>query len=279
MNIDKEKLKGLAGTVVVHAVIVVLLLFVVMRTPVQSEESGMSVLLGDADVSQGPSQQYQYTEVTPAPQPVQPQDVLENVAPKPVEEPVITQEDEPTVEMPTPSQIEAQKRAEQERQEAERRAQQERIEAERKAEQERQANELANQLVANALSNTNNATSGESEDPNATPTAQGNIEGETTGNPAASGSGVQGTFDLAGREAVGALPHPNIHFQEEGRVVVTIVVDPDGNVVSTSIHRRTNTTNAQLRAAAEEAARKAKFNKINGVDNASGTITYYFKVR
>ena len=67
--------------------------------------------------------------------------------------------------------------------------------------------------------------------------------------------------------------------QDEGRVVVNITVNPDGKVVATSINRRTNTVNPELRKAAEDAAKRAQFNGIDGVDNQTGTITYYFKLR
>ena len=72
---------------------------------------------------------------------------------------------------------------------------------------------------------------------------------------------------------------PIYNVQDEGRVVVTIVVDPQGRVVSTGINKQTNTMNQQLRKAALDAARKARFNTISGVDNQSGTITYYFKLK
>jgi len=77
----------------------------------------------------------------------------------------------------------------------------------------------------------------------------------------------------------GGLPVPVYNVQEEGRVVVTIVVNPAGKVISTSINKRTNTVNPVLRKAAEDAARKARFNTVDGVDNQSGTITYYFRLR
>ena len=92
---------------------------------------------------------------------------------------------------------------------------------------------------------------------------------------------VQGTFDLNGRSiSSGGLPCPVSTVQEEGRVVVTITVDSDGKVVATSINLRTNTSNAELRKAAEDAAKKACFNRVDGVNNhQTGTITYYFKQR
>ena len=109
------------------------------------------------------------------------------------------------------------------------------------------------------------------------------IEGRKDGNSnqgGMHGAGGYGTFDLNGRSlGSGGLPIPVYNVQDEGRVVVTIVVNPAGKVISTSINKRTNTVNSQLRRAAEEAARKARFNVVDGVDNQSGTITYYFKLR
>ena len=94
-----------------------------------------------------------------------------------------------------------------------------------------------------------------------------------------SGVGSYGTWDIGGRDMLGELPRPSYSIQEEGRVVVTITVDPKGNVIDTRINNRTNTTNLQLRQAAEEAAKKTKFNAVSGESNQTGTITYYFKLK
>ena len=48
---------------------------------------------------------------------------------------------------------------------------------------------------------------------------------------------------------------------------------------SATVCAQFNTVNPTLRKAAEEAARKARFNKVDGVNNQSGTITYYFKLK
>ena len=108
--------------------------------------------------------------------------------------------------------------------------------------------------------------------------AEGSIEGnENIG--VSKGVGNYGTVDLNGRGLVGDLPRPQYNVQDEGRVVVTITVSPEGEVMRAEINSRTNTTNTELRKAALNAARKARFNKVNGLDNQSGTITYYFKLR
>lgn len=89
-----------------------------------------------------------------------------------------------------------------------------------------------------------------------------------------------GTWDMGGRNIIGELPMPVYNgIQEEGRVVVTITVNPKGDVIDTQINNRTNTTNKKLRSAAEDAARKIKFNAIDGKNNQTGTITYYFKLK
>ena len=109
------------------------------------------------------------------------------------------------------------------------------------------------------------------------------IQGSPTGNSAegqSTGVGGYGTFDLNGRSlGSDGLPRPVYNVQEEGRVVVTITVNPAGQVIHTSINKRTNTANAALRKAAEDAARKATFNAVGGVNNQTGTITYYFKLK
>ena len=98
--------------------------------------------------------------------------------------------------------------------------------------------------------------------------------------PRATDISVQGTFDLNGRSiSGGGLPVPSNMTHDEGRVVVTITVNPAGMVITTSINLRTNTTNPELRQAAEEAAKRARFNKVDGLENQTGTITYYFKMR
>ena len=116
-----------------------------------------------------------------------------------------------------------------------------------------------------------------------TGTAGQGIEGSPTGNAVegkSTGVGGYGTFDLNGRSlGPGGLPMPVYNVQEEGRVVVTITVNPAGQVIQTSINKRTNTANATLRKAAEDAARKARFNTVDGVNNQTGTITYYFKLK
>ena len=215
-------------------------------------------MMGNTELAQGHTESYQFTEVSSIKSDVPNIENAPQTQPEPqVEEPLITQPDEPTVDMPTPEEIEAQKRAEAERLAAERAAQQ----------------------MASAFGKGfEMGSKGE-----ATDKVEEGTQGAETGVSAAdkaTGLGVQGTFDLNGRNISGdGLPVPVNTVQDEGRVVVNITVNPAGKVVATSINRRTNTVNPELRKAAEDAAKRAQFNQINAVDNQTGTITYYFKLR
>jgi TonB family protein len=242
----------------VHALVVLLLVLLKLHTPVLEEESGIPVELGNVAQAQGHTESYQFTEVSSMKSDVPNIENAPQTQPQPqVDEPLITQPDEPTVDMPTAEELEAQKRAEAERQAAERAAQQ----------------------MASAFGKGfEMGSKGE-----ATEQPEEGTQGTETGVSEAEkavGIGVQGTFDLNGRSLSGeGLPRPINTVQAEGRVVVTITVNPAGEVIATSINLRTNTTDPQLRKAAEDAARRAKFNATDGIDNQTGTITYYFKLR
>ena len=125
MKIEKSQIVGLAVTLAVHALAVVLLVMLAMRAPQVEEESGIPVMLGNADLAQGYTESYQFTEVSSVKSDVPNIQNAPLTQPQPqVDEPLITQPDEPTVDMPTAEEIEAQRRAEAERQAAERIAQQ-----------------------------------------------------------------------------------------------------------------------------------------------------------
>ena len=258
MKIDKNQIIGVLVTLAVHALVVLLLVALRLHAPILEEESGIPVTMGNVAQAQGHTESYQFTEVSSMKSDVPNIENAPQTQPQPqVDEPLVTQPDEPTIEMPTAEEVEAQKRAEAERLAAERAAQQ----------------------MASAFGKGfEMGSKGE-----ATEQPVEGTQGTETGVSAAEkavGVGVQGTFDLNGRSISGdGLPVPNRTVQDEGRVVVTITVNPAGQVIAASINLRTNTTNPELRKAAEDAAKRAQFNRIDAVDNQTGTITYYFKLR
>ena len=155
----------------------------------------------------------------------------------------------------------------------------EKFDKEAKAERERKAaEEAARKKVAGDFGKGSQMTGNKGTSAGGTGT-EGSKEGNSS-TGAKTGTGGYGTFDLGGRSlGTGSLPKPAYNVQEEGRVVVNITVNPAGQVVATSINPQTNTVNSVLRKAAEDAARKARFNTVDGVTNQTGTITYYFNLR
>lgn len=274
-KITKEQTCGIVVTIIVHLLLFLLLWFLVINKPVPQEEMGVPVILGNTELASGDA--YQYTEVNVAPVPSPVTTTVPPPATSP-SEPLITQADEPSVAIESSNKKKSEKKVETpkktaEQLEAERKAQ----EAERKRREAEELARVANSRIAGAFGKGSTMTGrGEVAD------GKGN-QGLPQGNEregVVSGTGGYGTFDLNGRQlGSGGLPRPSYNAQEEGRVVVTITVNPEGRVIQTSINHRTNTANASLRRAALEAARRAVFNKVSTVNNQEGTITYYFKLK
>lgn len=289
----KNKVTGLVGTIVLHVVLLFLLLLVAISKPKAQEEGGVPVMLGNMEMAQGNADPYTLTDVDILDEPQLPSEVSapEPVPTPPVKTEMITQEDEPTVTVPKKDTPKPKVKAEtvkketpkkepvkpKEKTEAEKRAEAERLAAEKKAAEERAAAEAAAKRIAGAfgkgtqMGSKGTADSGEG------------LQGSPTGNAAegkSTGVGGYGTFDLNGRSlGPGGLPKPIYNVQEEGVVVIEIVVNPSGTVVRTKVTKGTNTMNKDLRDAAEKAAIKARFNAVGGVNNQTGTITYYFKLK
>ena len=237
MKVDKNQIIGASVTLAVHTLVVLLLVLFKFNVPVLEEESGIAVELGNVAQAQGSAESYQFTEVSSIKNDVPNVENAPQTQPQPqVDEPLITQPDEPAVDMPAAEEIEAQKRAEAERQAAERAAQQ-------MASAFGKGFEMGNkgEAVDQSVEGTQGVESGVSDAEKAV------------------GIGVQGTFDLNGRSLSGeGLPRPINTVQAEGRVVVTITVNPSGQVVGTSINLLTNTSDSELRKASEEAAKRAQ---------------------
>lgn len=284
----KNKVTGIVGTLVLHVLLLALLFLIGISKPKAQEEGGVPVMLGNMELAQGNADPYTLTDVDILEEPEQPTEVAE---PEPIptmetKSEMITQEEEETVAVPkkeTPKQTPKKETPKKqpvkpkEKTEAEKRAEAELLAAEKKAAEEKAVAEAAAKRVAGAFGKgTQKGSKGTAE------SGEG-FQGTPTGNAAEgknTGVGGYGTFDLNGRSlGPGGLPKPVYNVQEEGRVVVTITVNPKGIVIGTSINKRTNTANAALRKAAEEAARRARFNAVEGVNNQAGTITYYFKLK
>ena len=257
----KGKYIGLAGALLVHVVVIALLILVGFTLPEQSEEGGVPVMMGETPDAWGAAD---------------PSLVEVETMPEEAEQEMLTQEDEETVAIKSKAE-EKKKEVKKPEKSAAEKAEEARKLAAEKAERERKAaEEAARKRVAGAFGKgaqmgSKGATEGTG------------VQGSPTGNSsegATAGTGGYGTFNLGGRSiGEGGLPRPVYNVQDEGKVVVTITVNPAGQVIGTSINRQTNTVNPALRKAAEDAAKKARFNTVSGLSNQTGTITYYFNLK
>ncbi len=132
----------------------------------------------------------------------------------------------------------------------------------------------------------NNAEAGQNGSPDGNPFANGtggsgtgndggNGPGKGPGNGPGFGGGKFG-FDLNGRNVLTKPKLPS-DTKEEGKVVVEIVVDKEGNVIeATATGRGTTTSSALLKAKAIQAARATKFSSNGQYEEQRGTITIIF---
>ena len=269
---------GMLGALLVHVAIIALLILVSFTLPNNQDEGGVPVMMGDVDASLGNYDPSTMVDVDVLP----PEDVPEVVeSQETVEQEMITQTEEETVVIKP--KVEPKKEKPEVVKKPEKTAAEKAVEAkklaEEKAERERKAAaEAAAKRVSGAFGK-----GAQMDGSKGTANSGTGVEGSKDGNSssgAKTGAGGYGTFDLGGRSiGEGGLPRPVYNVQEEGRVVVSITVNPAGHVIATSINRQTNTVNTALRKAAEDAAKRARFNAVEGVNNQTGTITYYFNLR
>jgi len=109
-------------------------------------------------------------------------------------------------------------------------------------------------------------------------TGGGDGTGDGTGTGPGKGAGFGGGigYDLKGR-AVVRPPKLPTDTREEGKVVVEITVDSEGNVIEAIPNGRgTTTSSALLKAKARQAALATKFNVDGKFEEQRGTITIVF---
>ena len=132
----------------------------------------------------------------------------------------------------------------------------------------------------------NDEMAGENGSPNGNPFKNGTGgegSGNDNGNGNGPGSGIgKGGFgrgigiDLKGRAVVKPPKLPS-DTKEEGKVVVEITVDSEGNVIEANPNGRgTTTSSALLKAKAKHAALATKFNIDGKFEEQQGTITIVF---
>ena len=306
----KDKLISLGISLGLHALLILLLIFLGFSYKAPEEESGVLLMVGEVELSSGNSHSASNAAVTSEPASVEEPAAQPESAEAPAEttpsvpqqpqpkEPLIAQnnDDAPNLaaEKEKKRKEEAAKKAEAEakakakaeadakkaeearkKAEADAKAKAE-AEAKRKAEEEaarRKAEEDAKRKAAqNLVTGAFGNNSGTGDKNNG---IQGSVNGNSA-NGASRGNAGYGKYDLGGRGISGSLPRPSFNVNQSGTVVVKITVNAAGNVISAEPTSGTTTASQELRKAATEAALRAKFKTAEGAGNVTGTITYFF---
>jgi len=297
-NRNKEKVSGYVGSIIFHAALIILFLFLGL-TSKPLEEEGILVNFGDSPTGFGASEPVRNeptgTQNIPSSTSAQATTPpLQTSKPATVKENIMTQNYEESAKINAEEQKRReaqQKKIEEERKQKEEQDRQKRIEDEKKRAEEAERQRLAeeqrkkDELAQQARSNVNQAFSKTDGTGTSEGVTQGTgNQGHLTGDPNATnrdgtGLGTSGnSFSLAGRSLVGSLPKPVDSCNEAGVIVVEVTVDKSGKVTAAqAIQRGSSNWNSCLIKAAEEAARKAKFNSDqNAAAAQKGTITYRF---
>lgn len=262
MKLNKDKIIALTGTILIHAILILILLFYQLKSNPQKQEEGVFVNIGNIDAAAGLFEPEGNTNES-----------KESSKQSTLKE---TKRDESMETQDIEESISLEKKKELEEKEKEK----QRIENEKriKAEKERKATEIRNK-TATVFGKSRQSVEKSQGDKQGTGN-QGNTEGDLNSTRMEGGGSGYGNFSLRGRSVNGMLPRPVYSIQEEGTVVIRISVAPDGNVISAEVALQgTNTDSESLRNAALKAAKKAKFNKTDDNNNQTGTITYKFKLK
>ena len=247
-NEKKDKGIAVAGTIVVHALVVLVLFLMAFRTPLPLPgEEGVEVDLGMMDQGMG-NIQPEKPAIPMAAQPKQEQSQTK--------EDIVTQNDEeaPAIEKPKTT----------------------------KPKQEKPAEEPKPQVNSRAMyKGSNNPQAGGSEGITGQPGDQGKPNG-LAGVRKYDGNGGKGNgtgYDLGGRGAK-SLHRPNDDFSEEGNVVVDIWVNRAGQVVRAEVAQKgTTIINSEMRQKAKQAALRSTFQSDpDAPEEQHGTITYTFVI-
>lgn len=251
MNSNEKKDKGIAiaGTIIVHALAILILFLMAFRTPLPLPgEEGVEVDLGMMNQGMG--------NIQPE-KPAIPQTAQSQQQPNKSKEDIVTQNDDeaPAIEKPKNT----------------------------KPKQETKPVEEPKPTVNQKalFKGSNNPQAGGSEGITGQPGDQGKPNG-LAGIKKYDGNGGKGNgtgYDLGGRGAK-SLHRPDDDFSEEGRIVVDIWVNRDGQVVRAEVATKgTDIINNAMRQKAIQAAKRSTFaSDPDAPEEQHGTITYTFVI-
>ena len=247
-----EERYGIIGTVLFHVLLLIAFLLLGLTSMDPPPDNGVLLNFGTSDVGSGEIQPDESTSNPIVPEnPDEVDAVPEEV--QEVTEEVITQDEVETVKIT------------------------EEKEKEEPVEEKPEISDQLKQTLSNAFNKkTNSGSEGDDNVAGDKGKTEGTKEGtDYDGEAGGGGNGI--SYNLGGRKHL-SLPRPIDNSQEEGIVVVTIVVDRAGNVISAIPGARGSTTaSSSLLKKAKEAALKAKFSaNPSAAEEQKGTIKYVF---
>lgn len=243
----RDKIQAIAATVAVHLVVLLVLWFTLLGNEPVGGGSGVLVQVGLVDEASG-----MFESNNTQPEQAQAEQMREN------DDELITQNDEESIQI--------------EKKEDEKKK-------EKAVQENKQDNRIANQ-VKNAFGKgvSNDGNRGSSDKGSGT---QGNPFGNSSTGEL-TGVGGYGGYNLGGRGLVGSLPYPQYdNSNDAGTIAISITVNPQGQVINAIATVKgsegTAFSNPKLRASAEAAARRSRFERSNRTSNQTGVIVYIFK--
>jgi hypothetical protein len=259
----QNNISGIVGTILFHAILFILLIFMgfSVKLPLPAEQ-GMEINFGYDETGQGEIESGQSSSSSQ-----ETQEAINSDATNGTEKQTLTQDFQDAVALKNKSNPKLNNSTTD------------------------QKNQEEQKVIENPKPNPNALFPGKGTGNGTSGSGAGNSDGNTggTGNQGSQdggdgkgngGSGNGISYSLGGRTANG-LPKPEYNIQEEGKVVVEIIVDRNGTVVrATAGMKGTTTMNKTLWNNAKKAALNTHFNKKNdAAEEQKGFITYHFELQ
>ena len=256
LMLKKDKRNSFILSVILHIVLFIIFYFNGLKMIIPAPEHGMLINFGTDDQGYGEVQPEQTGEVQELVEEVVPIPETQQTDVDPNEEDVLTSNDPNPVEVPKEKVTQKQQQV---------------------VDKPKEIDPKLKETLNNAF-NKSSKTSGGSEgnDPGKTGDKGEQWGVKDAGAYSGKGDGKGYSYSLNGRGPK-AIPLPIDNSQEEGNVVVDIIVDRAGNVVSARPGGKGTTAPSSLYEKARVAAMKAKFTpNPDAPEQQSGQITYKF---
>lgn len=284
MKVDGNRIKALIGTIVIHALIVLALLFLALKTPLPlPKEQGVEVNLGVVNAGSG-NRVNASTRAKPKPETAQKKETVATPPPaKKAPEKDMTQEVEKAPALPVkspakkkPVRVKKKPVPKPVKKNHEEKKSPKTKPSVKKTKKVENPEPVVNQQALFKLpDNKANAGRGVNEGNAEMGSPKGTEQGKHFKNKGGKGNGI--SYSLGGRGAK-FLDKPTASFNEQGIVVVKIWVNPEGKVVSARVSPKgTTVVDENLRSLAVRSALNSTFmGDPSAPAQQIGTITYTF---